>query len=143
MFWFYIYIAILVISLIIEFCTSEMVSLWFCGGAIVSAIIAILDGPWFVHLPIFIIVSLVLLLCFRKITLKFFDKGDSKTNATAVIGKEFELLTGIEFNVPGTIKINGVVWNAVTNNEKDVVPKGTVVKIKDIKGNKYIVEVNG
>ena len=81
------------------------------------------------------------MLSFRKIVLKYLDKGEIKTNADAVIGKEFVLETAIGFNQPGSIKVNGVVWSAITDDQKAEVPEGTVVTVKNLKGNKYIVEV--
>ena len=141
MVWLYVYIGIVVASLILEFTTNEMVSIWFCGGAIVAGILSSFDLSWYIHLPVFIGVSGVLLLSFRKIVLKYLDKGEIKTNADAVIGKEFVLETAIGFNQPGSIKVNGVVWSAITDDQKAEVPEGTVVTVKNLKGNKYIVEV--
>ena len=73
--------------------------------------------------------------------LKYLDKGDVKTNADAAIGKEFILETAIGFNQPGSIKVNGVVWSAITEDQKTEVSEGTVVTVKNLKGNKYVVEV--
>ena len=67
-------------------------------------------------------------------------KTEIKTNADAVIGAEFTLLTDIGFNQTGTIKINGVVWNVNTENEKEEISAGTIVRVLRIQGNKYIVE---
>lgn len=141
MVWLYVYIGIVVASLILEFTTNEMVSIWFCGGAIVAGILSAFDLSWYIHLPVFIAVSGVLLLSFRKIVLKYLDKGEIKTNADSAIGKEFVLETAIGFNQPGSIKVNGVVWSAITEDQKAEVPEGTVVTVKNLKGNKYIVEV--
>lgn len=141
MFWLYIYVGIIVLALVTEFLTSEMVSIWFCGGAIVAIPLVLFGLDWFIHFPVFVVVAVALILCFRKIVLKFLDKGETLTNAGAVIGKEFELITEIAFNTPGTIRVNDVVWNVVTENCKDVIPVGKIVKVKNIKGNKYIVEV--
>ncbi|MBQ7235813.1 MAG: NfeD family protein [Clostridia bacterium] len=138
--WVYIWLAVTAAALIIEFCTNEMVSVWFAGGGIVAMIIAAFNVSWYVHVPVFIGLSLVLLLSFRKIVLKFLDKGEQRTNADLAIGKEYALLTEIGFNAPGTIKINDVIWNAVTENQNEKITAGTVVRVVAIKGNKYIVE---
>lgn len=140
MYWIYIYLAVVVLALLVEFFTSEMVSVWFVGGGIISMILSALNVSWEVHLPVFIGVSIILLACFRKFVLKYFNKGETKTNADSAIGKEYELISEIGFNKPGTIKINDVVWSAVTENQEDVIPMGTVVEVVGIKGNKYIVK---
>lgn len=138
--WIYIWAGITAVALIVEFCTSELVSIWFVGGGIVSIILAGVGAPWWVHIPVFIIVSAVLLVCFRKMVMKRFNKNSSKLNADSAIGKEVSLVKGISFEQSGEIKINGVIWTAVTTDEKTVIPQNAIVKIVDIRGNKYIVE---
>lgn len=140
MIWVYVYLGILIASLVVEFVTSDMLTIWFSGGSVVGLILAAFRLSWYIHLPIFLVVSLVLLFSFRPLVMKMFSRKEEKTNAQTVIGKEFELITGISFNKYGTIKVNDVVWNVVCEDEKAVVKEGTVVRIKDIKGNKYIVE---
>ena len=138
--WVYAYLAIIVCALIIEFATSEMVSIWFFGGGVVCMILSACGVIWQVHFPIFITVSIVLLLCFRRLAMRYFLKGDAKTNADSAVGKEYALLSDIGFNQSGTIKINDVVWNAVTENQNEVILKGEIVKVVGLKGNKYIVK---
>ena len=138
--WIYVWLAVTAMALIVEFCTNDMVSIWFAGGGIVAMILSACGLSWFIHLPIFIALSFVLLLSFRKIVLKYLDRGDTRTNADAAIGKEYVLLTPIAFNQVGTIKINDVVWSAVGENSSIEIKEGTIVKVRDLKGNKYIVE---
>lgn len=140
MYWIYIYLAVVVFALLIEFFTSEMVSVWFVGGGVISMILSALNVGWEVHFPVFIGVSIILLACFRKFALKYFSNGETKTNADSAVGKEYELLTEIGFNKPGTININDVIWSAVSEKQEDVIPKGSIVIVVGIKGNKYIVK---
>ena len=138
--WIYIWLAVTAFALIIEFLTSEMLSIWFAGGGLVAMILAAFNVPWAVHIIAFIVVSVILLLSFRKIILKYFDKGDYKTNADMVIGKEFKLIAPIRFNEPGNIKVGDVIWNVISDNDAPV-PEGTIVTVVEIKGNKYVVKV--
>lgn len=140
MVWVYVWLAITVCSAIIEFITNEMLSIWFAGGGLVAMILALCGLSWYIHLPAFIVVSIVLLLCFRKIVLKYFYKGESRTNADSAIGKEYELLTPISFGINGSIRVNDVVWTAVGVEQNVEISAGKTVKVLDIKGNKYVVE---
>ena len=139
--WVYIWLAVTVLALIVEFITSDFFSIWFAGGGLIALVLAVVNVPWYVHLPVFFVLSFVLILSFRKTVLKFFVKADVHTNADSAIDKDFILLSDISFNQAGTIKVNDVVWNVVTANPREEVKKGTIVKVKEIKGNKYIVEV--
>ena len=138
--WVYIWLGITALALIVEFITSEIVSVWFAGGGLIAMILAILGVGWYITLPVFIVLSVVFMLCFRKIAMRYFLKGDAKTNADIAIGQEFTLLSDIEFGKSGTIKVNDVVWNVITENEHEVIKKGKIVVPKYIKGNKYVVE---
>ena len=110
------------------------------GGGLIAIILSACNVPWVITMPVFIVVSLALLICFRKIVMKYLNKGDARTNADSAIGKEYALLTPIEFNTPGTIKINDVVWNVTTEAQGETIAQGTIVRVLSLKGNKYIVE---
>ena len=138
--WIYLWLAIIVIALVVEFCTNEMVSVWFAGGGLVAVILAAFEVPWEVCIPVFLVLSFVLLLCFRKVTMKYLNRNTARVNADSAIGKEYELLSAIEFNKAGTIKINDVVWNVTTEKQTDAISAGEIVKVVALKGNKYIVE---
>ena len=138
--WLYIWLAVTAAALIVEFITAELVSIWFVGGGLVAMLLAGLGLDWYFHVPAFIVVSLALMLCLRRVAMKKLMKEDVKTNAETVIGKDFVLLKGISFNNAGEIKINGVVWTAVAEDENAEIPSGTKVIVERIEGNKYIVK---
>lgn len=138
--WLYIWLAVTAAALIVEFITAELVSVWFVGGGLVAMLLAGLGLDWYIHVPAFIVVSFLLMLCFRRLVMKKLNKDEVKTNAETVIGKEYELLTAIGFNQAGSIKINGVVWTAVAEDDNAEIPAGTKVIIEKIEGNKYIVK---
>lgn len=138
--WIYAWLAITAAALIVEFITSEMVSVWFVGGGLVALLLAGVGLGWYFHVPAFIVVSFVLMLCFRRLVMQKLNKKTERTNAETVIGKEFELLSDIKFNEAGSIKVNGVVWTAIAENEHTEIPAGKTVIIEKIEGNKYIVK---
>ncbi len=138
--WVYVYLGITALAVMVEFITNDLTSIWFAGGGLVAMILSALGLEWYFHLVAFIVVSLALLLSLRRILKRFFIKNEVKTNAQSVIGKEFTLLEDISFNTAGSIKVNDVIWTAVGENNKLEIKKGQIVRIIDIKGNKYIVE---
>lgn len=138
--WMYIWLGVTVVALVVEFITSEMITIWFAGGGLVAMILAGVGLSIYVHLPVFIALSFILMLCFRKLILKKLGKNDVKTNVEMFVGKEVKLLTAIAFGQSGSIKINDVVWTAVAENDGVEIPEGAIVRIKGLEGNKYIVE---
>ena len=79
--WTYLWLGIFVMSLVFEFLTTDLLSVWFAGGALVSMVLSICGVAWYIQVAVFFILSFVLLFCFRKIALKVFNKEESKTNA--------------------------------------------------------------
>ena len=137
--WIYIWLGVTAAALIIEFVTTELVSVWFAGGGLVAMILAIFGVDWYVTVPVAIVVSFALMLAFRKLVMKKLNKGEVRTNADSVFGKEFILLSGTEDEGGSTIKINGVVWDVKTEDDTPL-KKGDRVRVLNLEGNKYIVE---
>ncbi len=136
----YVWLAITVIAIIVEVATTEMLSIWFAGGGLLAMLATALGALLIVQICVFVVVSLILLVIFRKMVLKKLSKNETNLNADSAVGMEFELLTPIEFNSPGSIKVNDVVWNVVSENQTKTIPEKTIVKVVGLKGNKYIVE---
>jgi len=140
--WIWIWLGILVASLVFEFITSEMVSIWFSLGALVALILAAC-GVWLeVQWIVFAIISIVCILTLRKISLKFLLKNDNEkiTSKEQTVGKTFELLSDINKNNRGTIKINGVEWSVMTADDSEILA-GNMVEVLELKGNTYIVKL--
>ena len=136
----YFWLGVTVVALVLEFITADMVTIWFAGGGLIAMILALLELSPYIQIPVFIAISVVCLLCFRKMVMKKLNVKTSNLNADSVIGKEYILLTEIGFNKPGSIRVNDVVWSAVTDNEMDEIAEKSKVRIIGLRGNKYIVE---
>ncbi len=139
--WIWIWLGVVVITMILEFISTDMIAIWFSVGGLVSLILAALSVPVWVQLVVFVVISAVLLLSFRKLALKFLlGKDKTKTNADALISQQIRLINEINEDKYGTVKINGVIWNATTENNTQVIPANTLVEIIKISGNKVIVK---
>lgn len=138
---FWVWLAVIVATVVVELITMELVSVWFTIGAIVPFILAATNAVgWEIQVVIFVVVSAVLVLALRKITKKFLLRNSNeKTNLEAIIGKEYRMLTETDFDTIGTLKINDIVWNAVGKNQQEI-KKGEIVRVLKVDGNKLIVE---
>ena len=106
----WVWLGVVVVSLIIEFVSISMTSLWFAFGGIISLILAASGVGIVWQVCVFSIVSFVCLLSLRKVALKFLYKNkDEKTNTNAFVGKKYTLLKDINENQLGEIKIDGVL----------------------------------
>ena len=133
------WIIVAAVTLIIEIITLGLSSIWFTGGAIVAAIIGYLDGPLWLQIIAFIIVSTVLLLAMRPLAKKKLALGREKTNMDSLIGRTEKLLVTVDNNEnTGMLKIGDVEWRAVSE-DGSTIPEGTLVKIIRIEGTRLYV----
>ena len=138
----WIWLAVAVASAALEFITMQMVSIWFTFASIITIILALCGVVWWVQLLVFCGLSLVLLLSLRKLALKYLLKNDkTKTNVDSFVNNNYKLIQPITADTPGEVKINGVVWTAVSEDGAEI-EKDQVVTVVKIDGNKLIVKLS-
>lgn len=139
-----IWLAIFAISIIIEASTAELVSVFFASGAVVSLIISFIPGVnWWIELIVFVVISGASLLALRPLINKILKKEKRSTNIDELIGKKGLMIKGCDELNYGEIKVNGVIWTAVSEDEKLAISENTKVVIVGVNGNKLIVKEEG
>ena len=136
----YIWLGIAIISVLVEISTAGLAAIWFAPAALLSMLLAIFNVPVSVQIPVFIIVSGLLMLIFYKKIKENIDKVSEKTNIDALIGKEGVAEEDILPRSIGRVKVNGMSWSAYINNDSQPVSKGEVVEIIAIDGVKLLVQ---
>ena len=136
-----IWLIVLVACLVVEISTLGLASIWFAGGALLAMIIALIGGPLWLQVLIFLVTSVVLLIFTRPIARKYFNKNREKTNVNSKIGKQAIVTVTID-NLKGTGQIitEGMEWTA-RSLDSSVIEEGTVVTIEKIEGVKAIVSI--
>ncbi len=136
----YIWLGIAIVSVIAEMATAGLAAIWFAPAALISMVLAILKVPVSVQIPVFIIVSGLLMLLFYKKIKDNIDKKSEKTNLDAIIGKEGVAEEDIPQRGLGRVKIGGISWSAYIKNDSEPIKKGEYVKVLAIDGVKLLVE---
>lgn len=137
--WVYIWLAVIVVALVVEFITLDLVSVWIAVGALVGMILALFKASVEAQIIVAIIVALACILGLRKITLKFLNRNQSKTNLDLAAGTKVKLLTAITKDCDGSAKYNGVVWTVKCENDTEIA-EGDYAIIEKVEGNKLIVK---
>ena len=83
----WIWLGVTVFSLIVEFITFDMASIWFAFGGIIAMILAACGVGLTWQLIVFIVVALTLLLSLRKIALKYLQRGSNFKSNTEGLKK--------------------------------------------------------
>ena len=134
-----IWLAVALVMLIAEAATVQMVSIWFCLGAVAAAITAILGGSVPVQVVVFVVVSGLTMAFTRKFFKKVLRVKKTPTNADSVIGAIGQVTEPIDDEAgTGRIKVEGMDWSARTTDGSKL-PEGVKVKVKAIAGVKLMV----
>lgn len=137
------WLAVGIIFAVSEALTVGLVTIWFTGGAVAALIAALLGAGIPVQIVLFLVVSIGLLVTTRKIFVKKLKTGMTKTNVDALIGEEAKVLTEIKPFEPGSVKLKGQEWTAVSKDDTLTIASGEVVKVVAIEGVKAVVKPQG
>lgn len=129
------------IFLVVEIVTLGLTSIWFSGGSFVAAIAAACGASFTVQIILFAAVSFGLLIITRPLAVKHLNDKTDKTNVEALVGESAMVIVEINnMQEVGQVKVNGMEWTARAEQDKDVIPAGTLVTIVAIRGVKLIVK---
>ena len=133
----FIWLGVIVFSIVVEASTMGLVAVWFLPGALVSLVLSLFDVglPW--QIAVFVLLAVVMLFFGKKIFRPFGKK--EKTNTEALIGQT-AVITEQVCNVEGrgAAKIEGKVWSARAEQEDVILEQGDLVEVVDIRGVKLI-----
>ncbi|MCH7979048.1 MAG: hypothetical protein IH935_08740 [Acidobacteria bacterium] len=116
--------------------------LWFGVGALLASLLAFLGVPRGAQIGVFLASSFLLLISSRTIfkSILFRSPHGVATNVEALLGRTGMVLEIIEGSLkPGSVKLGGEVWSAVSDDETHIA-NGAKVQVLEIVGNKVRVK---
>lgn len=133
----WVWLIVFIFMLVLEFITTDFVSVWFAISAIPTIIITLIfkELIW-LQITIFFVVGFLLMLLIRKYVVRYTKKNIVSTNVDSYIGKNAIVTETIRPDLKGLVSFENDIWTAISNEEID---KGDMVKIIAIEGNKFIV----
>ena len=134
----FIWLFVFILSVIVEFATAELVSIWFIFASIISVILSFIPGiPFYVEIIVFVVLSAIQIAFLRKFFKKLFKTKEFKSNSDSMIGQKVLVIKDIPIDQMGEIKYKGIVWSAYSNEE--IIHEGEYVYIESIEGNRLFV----
>lgn len=125
----------------LEAATVGLTCVWFAAGSLAALIAALLGGPLWLQLGLFIVVSVLCLLAVRPLAKKYLNSRVQPTNADRVIGREARVTEDIDnLNSGGAVSVDGKVWTARSETDAPI-PAGSLVRVLRIEGVKLFVEL--
>jgi len=132
-----IWASVIALSLIIEFATCEIVSIWFAPAALPPLIMAPFDIAWHWQTLTFLLLAIAFIITCRPTFKRWLIKKTVPTNIDANFGKHARLTAPVVDGL-SSVKINGVTWVAkiVDGNAA----QGDMVEILKTESNKFLVK---
>ena len=135
-----IWLIVLIVLVVGEAITVGLTFIWFAVGALGGLITAVLGGPIWVQILVFLVLSGLSLALIRPFASQFLKTSRTPTNADRVIGKTAVVTEAID-NVEGKgqVNVSGQIWSARSAHDV-VIASGTEVRGLRIEGVKLFVE---
>lgn len=135
----YIWLAVILLTVIVEASTSQLIAIWFVSGGLAAMIAAFCHASIWLQIILFLLVSAVVLFSTRTFVKKVLHAKKTSTNADRYIGKQAIVTSDID-NIQGIGQVTalGTVWTARSQDDLPI-EKGALVLIERIDGVKLIV----
>ena len=129
-----------IILVVMEFLTMGLTTIWFAIGALTAFFASLFGASFWIQIILFLVVSLVVLVVYRPLAVKYVNSRRTKTNVDDLVGKEAKVTEKIDnLNQTGRVVLNGMDWSARTTIG-GTIEVDTIVKVVEVKGVKLIVE---
>ena len=127
----YVWLGIMIFSLIAEALTMQMIAIWFAPAALAALIAELIGAPLWLQIVLFIAVAAICVATLYKKLRKNIKEKSEKTNIDALIGE----IGFVEEEIPlyhhGRIKVKGMSWKAVSDVALEV---GEMVRVLEVNG---------
>ena len=134
-----IWTIVLVIAVIVEAITIDLVSIWFGIGAIGALICDFLGIHEVVQVIVFAVISIICILITRPLAKKYLRGNTVKTNLDRMIGKHCLVTEMITADQKGEVKVMGNLWAATSLNNV-IIPAGEYAEVVSIEGSHVVVK---
>ncbi len=136
------WIVLLVVLIIVEAVTAQLVTIWFAAGAAAALVAELCGLQQWLQWVIFIAVSAIALIATRPLVRKVTNKTVQPTNADRCIGQTAIVTEDINnIEGKGQVNVNGITWTA-RSSDGSVFRKDERVTVEKIEGVKLIVKAH-
>lgn len=134
-----IWIAALIVFVIIEAATYQLVTIWFAVGALGALVCSICGAGIPAQSAVFLILSVVSLMFLRPVSKRYLKHKTEKTNVDSLVGMDVLITEDVD-NIAGAGKgkLCGMEWT-VRSADDTPIKSGETAVVKKIEGVKLIV----
>ena len=134
-----IWTIVLVMAIVIEALTVDLVSIWFALGALVALITETFHVDVTIQIILFTIISIGSVIITRPLAKKYLHGNIIKTNYDRAIGKHCLVTETIAPDNKGEVKVMGTLWLAASLNN-ELIEAGEYAEVVSIEGAHVVVK---
>ncbi len=134
-----IWTIIIIISIIVEALTVNLVSIWFALAALVALLCDQMALSIATQIILFTIISVVIIAITRPIAKKYLKGKITKTNLDRAIGKHCLVTETITPDKKGEAKVMGTLWLAASL-DNEIIEAGQYAEVVSIEGAHVVVK---
>lgn len=140
--WFVVlWLVVVIVFLAVELATVTLTSIWFAAGGLIALFVAMAGGGFAFQMIAFLIAAFGMFFATKPWADKVVNAKKTSTNADRAIGEEVRVLERISnLDQTGMVMVHGQEWTARTEDDKNIIEQGELVRILRISGVKVIVE---
>ena len=127
---------VLIILILAEIFTFNLVSIWFVIGSIVAFAMSFFNDNMILQILVFVVVSLLTLIITKPLCNKYMNKKRENTNLDSVVGKIAIVVKEPTKTSKGQAKVEGKIWTVVS---EDILSIDDKVEVEEIEGVKLKV----
>lgn len=139
--WMYIWLGVIVVTIVAEIITVGLTSIWLTGGALVALVLNLLGAHWGVQIAAFFVVTFILIYFTRPWAMKYLNNKKTASNYEETLGKEVRVVEKVE-NQMGTGKAiyNGMEWTARSTDDGVIFEPEEMARVVSVEGVKLMLE---
>ena len=134
-----IWLGIIIVAIIVEIITIDLVSIWFAAGGVVALIADLLGASQAIQIALFVIVTTIAIFVTRPIAKKYLRTNIEKTNYDRVIGKHGLVTKTITADTKDEVKVMSTSWLAASV-DNNTINEGEYCEIMAIEGAHLVVK---
>lgn len=135
----WIWIGIIVLAVVVEVLTDQLVSIWFAPAAVIATVLDFLKADLVWQILAFLIASAIGIVIAKVFLKKTKPGAEARTNVDAVIGERCIVTERIDnYAGCGQARVKGQIWSARGAFEDDVFEVGDILDVVAVEGVKLI-----
>lgn len=133
------WIAVIIVAIVAEVLTDQLISIWFVPGAIVAVILDFCNVSIIWQVLAVLLIAAAGIILAKTVLSKVLKTKIIKTNIDAIVGERCVVTERVDnYAGCGQVKIKGQIWSARGVDDDDVFEEGDVLHVVAIEGVKVI-----